>query len=203
MLFRSILRKRKPAKLEEKCGFTPLMTVEFKYIRDLVGKRITDLKKMVSVAGISEADEIIQYEIDKLNDLKPSAALLYDFIRAYTSLYEAKKAADDVIDFADMEHKTLKVLEYDEIAEEFRAQFEYIFIDEYQDSNVVQESIIERIKRQDNLFMVGDVKQSIYRFRLAEPELFISRYKGYDGIIGNRIDLSRNFRSSRDRKSVV
>lgn len=192
----SILRKRKPAKLEEKCGFTPLMTVEFKYIRDLVGKRITDLKKMVSVAGISEADEIIQYEIDKLNDLKPSAALLYDFIRAYTSLYEAKKAADDVIDFADMEHKTLKVLEYDEIAEEFRAQFEYIFIDEYQDSNVVQESIIERIKRQDNLFMVGDVKQSIYRFRLAEPELFISRYKGYDGIIGNRIDLSRNFRSS-------
>lgn len=69
------------------------------------------------------------------------------------------------------------VLSKKEAAQEYINKFDYIFIDEYQDSNIVQETLIGKIKRENNLFMVGDVKQSIYKFRLAEPELFINKYR--------------------------
>ena len=84
------------------------------------------------------------------------------------------------------------------MAEEYRERFKYIFIDEYQDSNIVQETLIQSIKREDNLFMVGDVKQSIYRFRLADPTLFIEKYETFGHEkedIDRRIDLFKNFRS--------
>ena len=93
------------------------------------------------------------------------------------------------------------------IAKEYRSQFEEILVDEYQDTNQVQEAIISKIKRGDesngNLFMVGDVKQSIYKFRQADPTLFMDKYHRFtkDGDqSGLRIDLSKNFRS---RKEVL
>ena len=69
----------------------------------------------------------------------------------------------------------LNILENKEVASECRQKYEYIFIDEYQDSNYLQEAIIDKVKRNDNLFMVGDVKQSIYSFRQAEPQIFKDR----------------------------
>lgn len=85
---------------------------------------------------------------------------------------------------------------------EYREQFVEVLLDEYQDTNRVQEAIVELISRESpgNRFMVGDVKQSIYRFRLAEPSLFQEKYKSFtpDGADpGRRIDLARNFRSRR------
>ncbi len=85
-----------------------------------------------------------------------------------------------------------------EVARAYRARFTEVLLDEYQDTNRVQEMIVELISRdgKGNRFMVGDVKQSIYRFRLAEPDLFLSKYKAYAaGEGGVRIDLSQNFRS--------
>lgn len=64
-------------------------------------------------------------------------------------------------------------------AEEYRGRYRYIFIDEFQDSNMLQEMIIGKISRENNVFMVGDVKQSIYKFRLAEPEIFKRKYEEY------------------------
>ena len=114
------------------------------------------------------------------------------FERQYT---EAKRAAN-TLDYDDLEHLTLEALKHDEIAEEYRAQFRWIAVDEYQDSNRVQEAILNRITRGDNLFFVGDVKQSIYRFRQAEPRLFLEKLSRFSGGQGERIDLSSNYRSS-------
>lgn len=123
-----------------------------------------------------------------------------------------RKRSRNVLDFADYEHFALQILTDENgmpstIAKDYRHQFEEILIDEYQDTNQVQEAIISTIKRGDeldgNLFMVGDVKQSIYKFRQADPTLFMSKYHRFtkEGQqTGLRIDLSNNFRS---RKEVL
>ena len=126
--------------------------------------------------------------------------------------FDAAKREKNIVDFNDMEHLCLQIL-YDEteegmkpsaIADELCMRYDEILVDEYQDSNMVQEALIyalsaERFGRPD-VFMVGDVKQSIYRFRLAKPELFMDKYHSYrtgegSGPEGVRIDLNRNFRS--------
>ena len=124
--------------------------------------------------------------------VKKLAELTANFIEKYTNL----KQQEVIIDFSAMEQLTLTALMDDEIAGEYRKRFKYVFVDEYQDTNLVQDSIIQRVSRGDNLFMVGDVKQSIYRFRQAEPAGFTSKYKSYDGTFGTRIDLNQNFRST-------
>lgn len=128
-----------------------------------------------------------------------------------------KKADKNILDFGDMEHLALKVLvergEEGErpsaAAREYAGNFEEIMIDEYQDSNLVQELILKSVSGRDrqehNLFMVGDVKQSIYRFRLARPELFMEKYKAYQGENRDscRIGLHRNFRSREEVLEAV
>lgn len=124
-----------------------------------------------------------------------------------------KKQEKKLVDFSDMEHFALKILLRKEdakvvpsqVALQYREYFHEILIDEYQDSNFVQEYLLRAISGEEdghyNRFMVGDVKQSIYRFRLARPELFMEKYETY-GAEGNcrRIDLSKNFRS---RENVI
>lgn len=119
-----------------------------------------------------------------------------------------KKRKKNILDFSDQEHLALKILTREEdgklvpsqAADVFADYFAEIMVDEYQDSNLVQEAILESIsggrRGHDNRFMVGDVKQSIYRFRQAEPGLFLDKYRHYqDGTDGVRVDLHRNFRS--------
>jgi len=113
-------------------------------------------------------------------------------------IYKEKKQKKGLIDFSDIEHYALAVLSKEEAAAEYRNKFECIFIDEYQDSNIVQETLIGKIKRENNLFMVGDVKQSIYKFRLAEPEIFIGKYEAFKENKNEcdiKLDLNKNFRS--------
>ena len=90
---------------------------------------------------------------------------------AFGQAFEAKKQSQGVIDFGDMEQYALRILRKEEIAEEYRNKYEEIMIDEYQDSNLIQETLLTQISRVNrgkyNVFMVGDVKQSIYRFRLS------------------------------------
>ncbi len=112
--------------------------------------------------------------------------------------FEEKKAEQSGLTYSDLETRTLRALADDSVAESVRERFDYVFIDEYQDTSDIQEAIVSRIARDDNRFMVGDVKQSIYRFRMAEPRLFIDkfdRYRSGDG--GTLIPLTRNFRSKR------
>ncbi|MFZ5975034.1 MAG: helicase-exonuclease AddAB subunit AddA [Bacillota bacterium] len=123
---------------------------------------------------------------------------LFSLIDAFDAVFSEMKRARNIIDYADMERLAYSVLQDDAVAEEYRTRYDYVFIDEYQDTSFLQEAVISRICREDNLFAVGDVKQSIYRFRMAQPELFMRRYEAYEkGAGGRRIDLVQNFRSSR------
>ncbi len=140
---------------------------------------------------------------------------LIDLVQEFGSRMRMKKQEKKLLSFSDMEHYALEILlersEPDEqghvevtlgkVALEYRQYFEEILIDEYQDSNYVQELLLSTVSGEAmgkfNRFMVGDVKQSIYKFRLAEPEIFMEKYHAYEGQGEQccRIDLSKNFRS--------
>lgn len=138
------------------------------------------------------------YETDKSTEKEASAAVetVLDAVRRVSDKYSELKAKANAFDFSDVERLALKILSENGRAEEFRARTDYVFFDEYQDVNPLQEAIISLISK-DNLFMVGDVKQSIYRFRHSEPKLFLKRYREYDGGRGgSNVPLNMNFRSS-------
>ena len=132
---------------------------------------------------------------DARSDLLAQAAL-GEIVRDLAETHEAAKREAAGLTYNDLEHLTLRALADENTARAMREKFDFVFVDEYQDTSDVQEAIVARIRREDNLFMVGDVKQSIYRFRLAEPRLFLEKYARYarnDG--GNLLPLTRNFRS--------
>lgn len=147
-----------------------------------------------------------------LNDsreLKPVIDTLVALVKMFGTRFDEMKKQKGIVDFSDLEHYCLQILALEdkngniqpsEAALDYQHQFAEVLVDEYQDTNLVQETILKLVAKSEpgNLFMVGDVKQSIYRFRLAEPFLFLSKYKifskdGQDN--GLRIDLSKNFRS--------
>ena len=127
----------------------------------------------------------------------PALSAFFALMRTYLAAYDETKRARNALDFTDLEHKTIEILKDDEIAAEYRERYLSIIVDEYQDSNRVQETILNRIARPGTLFFVGDVKQSIYRFRMAEPGLFLEKCRTFTGKAGNRIDLGHNFRSGK------
>lgn len=145
--------------------------------------------------------------VEQLKQTKEMAAELVRLTLAFSESFSAKKREKNLVDFHDLEHFALEILvdeetkEVKKTAEEFRDTFAEIMIDEYQDSNQVQETILRSISKEarneNNIFMVGDVKQSIYRFRLARPELFMEKYDTYstEESATQRIDLHKNFRS--------
>ena len=156
--------------------------------------------------------------LEELTELAPLMKALVSLIHDFSATFEATKRAKGLLDFGDLEHYSLAILLDEsstserlipsEAAKDYQQQFDEILLDEYQDTNMVQETIVRLIANQNvgNRFMVGDVKQSIYRFRLAEPKLFLEKYKKYSSESvsttedGKRIDLARNFRS---RSQVV
>lgn len=156
------------------------------------GKEI--VKKLITLYMVRSMDDLMV----ELNHTYVEARYLCFLVEGFDQIYKEKKLKKGLIDFNDIEHYALAVLSHEEAAIEYRNKFEAIFVDEYQDSNIVQETLINRIKRDNNLFMVGDVKQSIYKFRLAEPEIFIHKYEAFrtkENENDAKIDLNRNFRS--------
>lgn len=133
-------------------------------------------------------------------------------VKEFGRLYTEAKRSRNLIDFGDMEHLALQILTVEEgdallpspVAREYQKRFKEVMIDEYQDSNLTQEAILTSVSTvgcgKNNIFMVGDVKQSIYRFRLSRPELFMEKFDTYDieDSTKQRIDLHKNFRSRRE-----
>lgn len=142
-----------------------------------------------------------------LRELAPSAEALVEQVIRLDQVYADIKAARGLIDFADIEHMCLRLLGDEDVAEPIRSRFDEVLVDECQDLNGVQDEILKRLTRAPyaggELFLVGDVKQSIYRFRQADPSLFLERYRRAspdEGAPEQRIDLRENFRS---RESIV
>ena len=137
-----------------------------------------------------------------------SMSSLFSLCREFSRRYDEEKRRRHVLDFNDLEHLALKLLLEEDgfrpssVAKEVSQRFKEIMVDEYQDTNQVQDTIFQAVSREDrNLFMVGDVKQSIYRFRLADPRIFLTKYAEYadSSCVGptdcQKILLSKNFRS--------
>ncbi len=175
--------------------------------RDKIKKKFIDLRKKIFYCDSNQA-------VKDINDMYKVMLWIGNLVNEFTSRYNEAKKERNIIDFSDIEHFALKILvkkengKYvpTEVAKSYREKFVEIAIDEYQDSNLVQEYILSTVSKGNNIFMVGDVKQSIYKFRQARPELFIDKYETYklkeekketDNL---KIQLFKNFRS---RKNIL
>ncbi|TQR20275.1 helicase-exonuclease AddAB subunit AddA [Psychrobacillus vulpis] len=154
--------------------------------------------------------------LEEMRLMAPQLKTLVELAISYGERYTAAKNDKGLVDFSDLEHYALEILTESkengelcpsEIAKEYQARFKEVLVDEYQDTNRLQETILQLVKsgneKTGNMFMVGDVKQSIYRFRLAEPMLFLGKYLTFGHMpidSGVKIDLNANFRS---RKEVL
>jgi len=154
---------------------------EAKNMRDECKKAVEIIKDKYYFQPASKMQE-------DLNLMRDNIYILSDIVKSFIECFSAKKREKNVHDFSDLEHMALKILVDEdgratEAAREYGEYFDEIMIDEYQDSNYVQEtllsSISKRYKGQENVFMVGDAKQSIYKFRLARPEIFTEKYDNY------------------------
>ena len=154
------------------------------------------------VFAITEADWREQMEY-----LVPSVRGIIQLVKRFHEDFQQAKQETGMIDFSDLEHLCLALLVDPEFTEELKPSevalelqdtFKEVMVDEYQDTNGVQEAIVNLVSRGDNRFYVGDVKQSIYGFRMADPQLFMEKYHRFDHDVNSverRIDLSQNFRS--------
>ncbi|MCD8170324.1 MAG: helicase-exonuclease AddAB subunit AddA [Clostridiales bacterium] len=184
--------------------------------RDRVKKAVGKCRELY---GSQSPEEVVE----SIRGTRVVIQKLLELTERFDNEYRAAKKERNVLDFNDLEHLALEVLlekdpDWEEgedegaarrpspVADELSRQYEEILVDEYQDSNYVQEALITSISREryghPNVFMVGDVKQSIYRFRLARPELFMEKYESYASVDGQyqMIELQQNFRS---RESVL
>lgn len=173
-----------------------------KSIRNEIKSTIQDIGKYYFFQTPEEMVKDIQA-------MKNVMEVLIEITKSFSKAYGKKKESKNLVDFNDLEHFCLNILvkkEEDKLvytlpAKELSDYYEEILIDEYQDSNFVQETILNSISRErfgePNRFMVGDVKQSIYKFRLARPEIFMGKYEHYEitDSKNQRIDLHQNFRS--------
>lgn len=178
-----------------------------KEIRDKVKKHIKE--KTAKLLSCSQEQAVKDLKI-----ITPILEKFANLVIEFTKNFAEKKKEKNCIDFNDIEHFALKILLDEnnnptEVAKKYKEKFEEIAIDEYQDSNLVQEAILTSISKGNNIFMVGDVKQSIYKFRQARPELFLQKYDEYknkeektqeDNL---KIQLFRNFRSRQNILNIT
>ncbi|MGN1383010.1 MAG: helicase-exonuclease AddAB subunit AddA [Eubacterium sp.] len=170
-------------------------------VKEVVTSLRDDAKKRIDKLQTEYFSESFQDALEEIRMTRGAAQTLMDLLKDFQARYHAKKQQNRLIDFNDIEHYCLQILQDEKAAGYYRDKFQAIFIDEYQDTSLVQEAIISRIARPDNLFMVGDQKQCIYQFRLAEPRIFRDKYQSFKEEMENpdgkamKIDLNRNFRS--------
>ena len=196
--------KLKFKRLSPPKGTDPELKEQFKTARDEMKKSISKLRETY----------LSQTFDDMMNDmpiLYTQASTLCQITSDFAQAFAKAKKEKSIVDFSDLEHFTLQILADksstatnlvpSQVAQTLQAKFTEIMVDEYQDTNGVQEAILQLIASptKPNLFFVGDVKQSIYKFRLAEPELFLQKYNTYPHLPDCvRIDLTKNFRSRQE-----
>nr|WP_269141865.1 helicase-exonuclease AddAB subunit AddA [Lientehia hominis] len=196
--------KRDPAVDDEKKAFLSAL-------RDEMKKALQDMAKQYYLGSMEQV-------LSDIRGCSGPLCELVDLAAEFGEDYSAAKREKNLVDFGDIEHFALEVLTEEgpdgkffptEAAVEMSRSFYEIMIDEYQDSNRIQEEILRSVSRErdgrPNIFMVGDVKQSIYKFRQARPELFMEKYEAYtvEDSLYQKIDLHRNFRSRVEVLSTV
>ena len=183
-----------------------------KRVPDEVKTRIKNTRKKIKDQITKILKDIMLYTSEEANEnireMYPILKRIQDLVLEFGQAFSKTKQDRNIMDFNDMEHLALNILfkEENNVVDRYKEKYEEILIDEYQDSNLVQEYILNTISKGNNIFMVGDVKQSIYKFRGARPELFLEKYETYkdkEELTENdnlKIQLFKNFRS---RKNVL
>ena len=168
-------------------------------MREGVITTTSSIKNKIFIYKSCQANSDILEMYEMLKEIKK-------IVLEFAEKYKKAKLEKNIIDFNDIEHLALQILVQKdqkgkyiptEVAKEYQEMFEEVAIDEYQDSNAIQEEILKHVSKGNNIFMVGDVKQSIYKFRQARPEMFLEKYNTYKE---NKIQLFANFRS---RKNIL
>lgn len=163
-----------------------------KYVKNPRDDMKKEVQKHIALSG-----KPIGRQAKLIAGIKPLLDMLYSFTGDFIVLYSEKKEQAGIIDYADMEHIALGLLRLPAVAKEYRDRFSFVFIDEYQDCSPLQNALFSALARPDNLFIVGDVKQSIYGFRMAEPTMFTERIDEFSRRDA-ALHLSANFRSSNE-----
>ena len=166
-------------------------------------KRKAQFAKLGQLADqITVLDYQEHYHEDTWNLAKTFQTFMSDFVEAYRE----RKRQENAFEFADISHYTIEILEnFPQVCEAYQERFHEVMVDEYQDTNHIQERMLELLSNGHNRFMVGDIKQSIYRFRQADPQIFNEKFQRYaqNPQEGKLILLKENFRSSSEVLSAT
>ncbi len=172
---------------------------EFAYLKPDAEKLKEYVKKNIKNYKLNfvsaDKDELVL----GLASVKNVLEILFNFTKEFNEIYLKLKKDINGLDFNDLEKYALKILENEAIKKAVQDKYKYVFVDEYQDINEVQEKIISLVSKQKNRFMVGDIKQSIYRFRHCDPEIFLAKGKEFSAeqLYAKLIKLNANFRSDK------
>ncbi|MBZ1353819.1 helicase-exonuclease AddAB subunit AddA [Streptococcus sp. LPB0406] len=185
--------------------------------KDKGGRALTNASRKAELQELKEAyNQERKDKFEKLNALNDQITLLkfqeeyhqesWDlaktfqvFMRDFVVAYRQRKREENAFEFADISHYTIEILEnFPQVRQEYQERFHEVMVDEYQDTNHIQERMLELLYNGHNRFMVGDIKQSIYRFRQADPQIFNEKFHSFaqDSEEGQLILLKENFRSS-------
>ncbi len=182
----------------------PLFQDKSRTVKDAEEKAVVKAYRDAAKEALLKASGLIsgtrEEESCQLSErVYPAACALSELVLGFSKKYAEKKAEKNLLEFSDIEHLCLKLLlEHEEVRKELQEKYDEILMDEYQDTNALQESIFHAVSRGDNFFMVGDMKQCIYQFRNSDPTIFKEKCDTYLPISGaenRKITLSANFRS--------
>ncbi len=163
---------------------------DIKALREMAKSEVSSLKKSYFAETLEDMVKTQNYAFE-------NCLVIEEILKRFHDAYRDEKKEKNIIDYSDLEHLALKILEDEEVRKEYREKFDFVFVDEYQDTNDVQEKLISSVERGNNTFRVGDIKQCIYGFRMADPSIFREKYISYREGEENsiKIDLNQNFRS--------
>ncbi len=176
-------------------AFEKKLTEEQEELKEIVKKNRDKLKKIIAKFN-KNIGENREMDLLRLNSAKEHTEWFVKILKRFSHVYATEKREENLLDFNDLEHFALQILQDETIREDIKKKYKYIFIDEYQDTNGVQESIMSLLAN-DNLFMVGDVKQSIYGFRGCRPEFFANKFTSMQKDGQTVLTLNHNFRSAK------
>lgn len=155
--------------------------------------------KFEKLISLNDQITLLKFQEDYHQDSWELAKTFQVFMRDFVDAYRQRKREENAFEFADISHYTIEILEnFPQVRREYQERFHEVMVDEYQDTNHIQERMLELLSIGHNRFMVGDIKQSIYRFRQADPQIFNEKFHRFaqDGKEGQLILLKENFRSS-------
>ena len=155
--------------------------------------------KFEKLIALNDQITLLKFQEDYHQDSWDLAKTFQVFMRDFVDAYRQRKREENAFEFADISHYTIEILEnFPQVRQEYQERFHEVMVDEYQDTNHIQERMLELLSNGHNRFMVGDIKQSIYRFRQADPQIFNEKFHRFaqDDKEGQLILLKENFRSS-------